>query len=290
MPVRGIFAAVLVGWLGIAQAQADEYELNYGKTIQGKVIFTGPTVFEPDPEKRFLYYILTEEGTIHFVPKGAIKSHREGPAELPSWDDKVSAPPNAVSFQLTVTIQADADETFLNRFKERMCWANQVLFQVSGGQIYISHFDIQDNKKGGHIRVVDLDKELLGKGGGATVTGIGSPGAYMTCAGRIEPPVWVHEFGHLRLGLPDEYTSEPVCRAPCLMGRHTKDKEEGKEFARNGLQFCDASNCDKPQAKWPSCWDRIVKKFPGLRLPTKKYNEVGRAPIPTFTIENTGKK
>lgn len=153
-----------------------------------------------------------------------------------------------VKFDLVFAIKPDASKKKMKDLAGRIKESSKLLYELTYGQMVFRDIVIKDGTTDGDVYIPHLS-EYVGPR-----TGNGRTRIFFD----FSPALLIHEFGHLKLGLPDEYKTKggdrkTLCDA-CIMGQMEDD-----------LKFCDGDN---HTASGASCWDRMLKKFDKL-----KYNE-----------------
>lgn len=248
-----------------------------GFELQSLTLWLGPRPAPPTPAPPDAAKAGTGTGTDDLGPLGRWVPPTGGTRGVapPCGLDKPPAawgasPEKSVALDVTVAIRPDAPPEFYEPLQRRFQQGSDRLFQLTGGQMYIRSMTIRDKEQAAQIIITRLDGQFLedGKPVAGQVQFSGRTGL-MLLPGEFHPYTFVHEAGHLWLGLPDEYGDKPGCECIMSAGRSMKAK------------FCD--NAGAHTGEGPSCWERILARYTGW----KHSNGVsGTAPPIQFRVED----
>ena len=174
-----------------------------------------------------------------------------------------------LKWAIYVRICPDADTNFINSIADRIRTASQCFWNMSGGQCYIARAHISDNW--GHaaeystyiswaqndrvsVIIENLNSEFVQHPYGGQVYGYATGWGYtkvaVVTAGLGSVGNLVHEWGHAKFNLLDEYGgSQPACPV-CIMGLQNWQ-----------WKWCISSNCTHPDG---DCWDKMTAHFVNL--------------------------
>ena len=165
--------------------------------------------------------------------------------------------------KLKCSFKDDAAQWHLERFGELVKRASAILWDMLGGGYYIEEAEIYDKARDGDCVVLNLDRNTVSKPGrGGTVYGY-SKGAKFYVGGNCDMDIFIHEFCHAKLGLPDHYGTKIVC---------IMNASERRKYMR--YTFCDR------------CWESLVKRYPGLKRPGEIGEDFGEPPETKIIITN----
>lgn len=175
-----------------------------------------------------------------------------------------------VGLDLTIASKEDCTRAQLDDLAGRTKEASWILFQITHGQIYIAKIAIADKTEEGEVFI-------------PTLTGPVQPrtrvGERMTMPFNYNPYLFIHEFGHLKFMLLDEYA--PMAKKPC-----------SRCWMANGTELANARDfflCDKTthDGEGPDCWSRILQMYPQLRWePHVKGKDYGKPPEAAVTFND----
>jgi hypothetical protein len=247
-----------------------------GFELQSLTLWMGPRPARPEPS------------TPPLKPEGAGAADDLGPLGrwiAPAAGARTVAPPcgcdkppvgspasleKSVGLDVTVAIRPDAPPEFYEPLQRRFQQGSERLFELTEGQMYIRAMLIRDKEQTAQIVITRLDGQFLedGKPVAGQVQFSGRTGI-MLLPGEFHPYTFVHEAGHLWLGLPDEYGDKPGCDCVMSAGRSMKPK------------FCDGGGAHTGEGD--SCWDRILRRYSNWKHPNPVS---GTAPTIQFKVED----
>ena len=164
------------------------------------------------------------------------------------------------SLKIECTFVNDATKEQLEKFANIVREAARRIWHMTGGGVLIEEAHITDKSRRGRVVVlVNTGRTVPGPKGG-TVYGYAS-GGRMYVSGECFVATFVHEFGHAFFGLPDHYGTQIIC---------IMNASEGAKYMR--YWFCD------------SCWQKLERKYPGLRRPKDEKERFGEPPEVKITI------
>ncbi|MCX7704112.1 MAG: hypothetical protein N2234_08475 [Planctomycetota bacterium] len=167
------------------------------------------------------------------------------------------------SIKLKCSFAEDAEERHLQRFGEMVKKAAKIIWDMTGGGIWLEEAEIYDKAKDGDCVVLNNDGNTVPGPGGRTVYGYASGGKFYV-GGNCYIATFVHEFGHAKFGLPDHYGTQIVC---------IMNAGEGAKYMK--YIFCDG------------CWDKVNKRYQGqLKRPSKEDEDFGEPPETKVIISN----
>jgi len=164
--------------------------------------------------------------------------------------------------KLKCSFKDDAEQRHLERFAEIVKKAAAILWDMTGGGFYLEQAEIYDKARDGDCVILNLDGNTVPGPGGRTVYGYASGGKFYV-GGKCYVATFVHEFGHAKFGLPDHYGTQIVC---------IMNASEGAKYMK--YTFCD------------SCWDKVSRRYPGLKRPSKIGEDFGEPPETKIIITN----
>lgn len=185
---------------------------------------------------------------------------------------------NKRALSLNITIEDDADAGFLAEYQWRLQRLNWFIWQITEGQLYIKNIHIQDRTPGNSdssLHRIVIPKGQLSipvmEGGGAMCKNSGHPDWQVISGGRCYVRILAHEICHGLFGVPDERHGCYCLMQGGLYGIRTKD-----------LVLCDDRSHQSAPNTPKSCWNIILKRYPGMKHPnTEKF---GRVPDALITV------
>lgn len=168
--------------------------------------------------------------------------------------------------KLYVSIKEDIRQKDFEPLKKPLQQTSEHLYHATGGYFYIKSVTFQDRRSDGHFRFSFKFRGI--PHGGRNIP--------------MGPQHWwdrtiMHEIGHMKLGLWDEYRYRPTC-PKCVM-------------ALNGYNFCHDKNHRGHTKRRSSCWTRMRKLFPDLAPYDERPSTRGQhAPPIEFKVINRGRK
>lgn len=182
------------------------------------------------------------------------------------------------ALSLNITIEDDADAEFLAEYQWRMQRLNWFIWQITEGQMYIKNIHIRDRTPGNSNsslhRIVIPKGQLtipVMAGGGALCKNSGRPDWQVISGGRCYVRILAHEICHGLFGVPDERHGCYCLMQGGLYGIKTKN-----------LVLCD-DRSHRHAANTPdSCWNLILKRYPGMKHPNSAKH--GRVPEIKITV------
>lgn len=187
------------------------------------------------------------------LPKGA-----KNPGRPCGCDENPVAPAavleKSIALDITIAIQPDAPPEFYPGLQNRFQMGSEKLFELTEGQMYIRSAIVRDKTQSALIVIPRLDGPFLydGQPVAGQVKFNGRNGV-MLLPGVFDPYTFVHEAGHLWLGLPDEYGERKTCE--CVMSAGSTMRPF----------FCDDRS--NHTGEGASCWSRILKVHPNWKHP-----------------------
>jgi hypothetical protein len=192
------------------------------------------------------------------------------------WIRTLNADKRALS--LNITIEDDADAEFFYEYQWRLHRLNWFIWQITEGQMYIKGIHIQDKTQGtsdsSTHRIVIPKGQLtvpVMEGGGALCKNSGRPDWQVISGGRCYVRILAHEICHGLFGVPDERHGCYCLMQGGLYGIKTKD-----------LVLCDDRTHRHASNTPTSCWNIIMKRYPGMKHPNTA--KPGSAPKTKITV------
>ena len=175
------------------------------------------------------------------------------------------------AWHLSVTIEEPVSKDFIEKWREKIQFLSDYVWNVTEGQFFIATCEIEDDASDGKI-IVEKGKldwggmdNKEGNGVLAYCAASGSPGWEVHAPGLAGVSVLAHEIFHGIFGLPDEYYQDPMCE--CVM-----------RSAPNPHRLCDAGNHiggssreGPPGSEGKDCW-QIIKDRPEFKGTPVKPN------------------
>lgn len=207
--------------------------------------------------------------------------HWISPEELKKREASKDLLKDAIPLEVTLACEVDVTKERLTEMADLFAGFSDDIWFATEANFYIKSVNATDGGLQGNVRVrAAYVEENFAKGGGMTFGRIGTSASYMEVAGKCSVFTFVHEGGHMWLGLPDEYKNKGGGCPPCLM---VGGNMEG--FGPGKWKFCDASN---HKLGGESCWSKIKAKFPNVKYPNPAHP--CDLPVqPVVTVNNTGK-
>jgi tetratricopeptide (TPR) repeat protein len=168
-----------------------------------------------------------------------------------------------MAFKIRCSFEPDAQRKHLEHFGEIVQEASEMIWDMTGGGIYIAEAEIYDKKSDGDVVVLNLDQNKV-QHGGQTAYGY-SDGRRMFVGGNCLILTFVHEFGHAKFGLPDHYGEQ----VDCIMNAGDGAKH---------MKFMYCTGKTRDPNKGPGCWETIIKRYPGLKRPGEVGEDFGEPP------------
>lgn len=179
---------------------------------------------------------------------------------------RAARPPRPYALRLYVSVKEDATPKQLRALAKPLQAASERLFHATGGYIYLGRVLIRDRRKDGELAFSFRFRR----------TPHGARNIPMGPAHWWDRTI-MHEIGHLKLALWDEYRYKPTC-PQCVM-------------ALNSYGFCHKGK-HRGHTRWrPSCWSRIRHFYRRLPRYKDRPSTSGKhAPKFHLRIINTGRK
>lgn len=164
-----------------------------------------------------------------------------------------------------VAVIPDADGPWFEATKERFEKAARALWKATRGQMALVDVKISDRSEDGDLILENLDKDRCDS---REVFGYWDAKKRLHYGGRFQILTFLHEWGHVKFDLPEEYGKDNTCECLMSTGKTIRDF------------YCDATN---HKAGGPSCWERIVKAYPGWSADPR---DEGDPPPLNFVVDN----
>lgn len=215
----------------------------------------------------------------YYSAKGFIKVDGKwiSPEELRRQREAKLAGQIKEAVKMNLTFKPNAPKEQLEKWGEQVKFWSQVIWDMTGGAVYLAEVHITDQSDTGHCVVVNLDSLNIDDRGNSGRAQTGR--RKFEVGGLCNAFVFVHEFMHAWAGLPDHYGT----KIECLMN----SSERSVIFK---WKFCDPCWA-QVQATWKLPFrPEFVEdeELPGTTSPGKhgRPKHYGEAPATKVTIED----
>ncbi|MBI2923088.1 MAG: hypothetical protein HYY18_18695 [Planctomycetes bacterium] len=201
---------------------------------------------------------------------GRIRGAQE--ARMAKFTAELDKPGRAL--HLTVAIEDDADKAFLDEWAGKIQELSEYIFVITEGQFFVADCEIRDKSSSGKILIMKGKLDWKGIESADGFTGklawcpeAGTPGWYVTAAGRIAVSVLCHEVFHGIFGLNDEYDKESVCQCVMAAAPNVQQLCDGRGHVEGGKK----DYIYTPGTEGWDCWRVVQKRFPGVAHPNPNW-------------------